>query len=344
MVDKPRFILSKSKLLEQYNFLKNLVDSVSYSLKTNPIVGRVLEENTDSWFTVHFMSYLNNVKDKSRVWFVGQSWNEQDLDALFEKDIISFIVDNENDLKTLLDYISNKDYKINLLLRMRMKEHTVKTEKHFVFGMFSRQINELIPKLRANNKIDKLGIHFHRKTQNISEWSLKEELSEVLIESTLRSIDVVNIGGGLPVEYKNYKTDSIDYIFDKIKELREWLNQEYNVKVIIEPGRFLAASCMKLEATIIAIYDNNIIINCSVYNSAMDTFVAHIRLLVENELENGAAFTIKGLTPDSMDVFRYRVYLDNPKIGDKIVFLNAGAYTYSTDFFNLERPETIIAE
>jgi ornithine decarboxylase len=45
-----------------------------------------------------------------------------------------------------------------------------------------------------------------------------------------------------------------------------------------------------------------------------------------------------------MDIFRYRVYLENPETGDKIVFLNAGAYTYSTDFCNLEKLETIIVD
>jgi ornithine decarboxylase len=45
-----------------------------------------------------------------------------------------------------------------------------------------------------------------------------------------------------------------------------------------------------------------------------------------------------------MDIFRYRTYLDNPKVGDKIVFLNAGAYTYSTDFCNLKKLETVIVD
>lgn len=340
---KARFILSKSRLLEQYNTLRNLSDSISYSLKTNPFVGKILEDLTDCWFSVHFMQSLDVIKDKGRVSFIGQSWNNDDLDILFKKGVRSFIVDNEKDLNVLLDYIEDKDYAINLLLRMRMKEYTIKTEKHFVFGMYSSQINELIPKLRKNIKIEKLGIHFHRKTQNISEWSIKDELKEVLDENTLKQIDLLNIGGGIPVRYKNYSDEVLPYIFDKIRELKEWVNS-YDISLIIEPGRFLAAPCIRLEAEIIGIYGNTIIINCSVYNSAMDTFVAHIRLLVDGELEKGVPYTIKGCTPDSMDVFRYRIYLDNPKVGDKITFLNAGAYTYSTDFCNLEKLETVIEE
>lgn len=342
---KPRFLLSKLKLLEQYNKVKGLTGNVSYSVKTNPVVAKVLESETDSWFTIHSVRYLDTINDKSRVWFVGQAWNEDDLENLFAKGLKSFIVDNEKDLQTLLDYISNRNHKINLLLRMRLKEYTIKTERHFVYGMYSKQINELVPKLKGSHNIEKLGVHFHRKTQNISEWSLKEEISEILNEETLKSIDIINIGGGLPVNYKNYTVDNYNYIFDEIRKFKEWAN-DYGIQIFAEPGRFIAAPCIKLETEIIAIYENNIIINCSVYNSAMDTFVTHMRLLVENELEDGKGerFTIKGFTPDSMDVFRYRVYLNNPKVGDKIVFLNSGAYTYSTDFLSLEKPETIIVE
>ncbi|MBI2542628.1 MAG: decarboxylase [Candidatus Aenigmarchaeota archaeon] len=343
MTNKARFVLSKSKLLEQYNAVKNISGNISYSLKTNPVVGKLLEENTDSWFTVHFMEYLDNVKDKNKVWFVGQSWSNEELNQLFEKGVRSFIVYNEVDLNSLIEFMKSRDDKINILLRMRMKEHTIRTEKYYVFGMFSQQINNLIPQLRQNRKIDNLGVHFNRKTQNISEWSLKEELSEVLHKDTLKQIDILNIGGGIPIQYKNYNVDVLPHVFSKIKELKEWLNG-YNVKMIIEPGRFVAGPCIKLEAKIIGIHDNTIVVNCSVYNSSMDTIVANIKLLIEGELEQGTPYLIKGYTPDSMDIFRYRVYLNNPKIGDTITFLNAGAYTYSTDFCNLAKLETVIID
>ncbi|MBT5924699.1 decarboxylase, partial [Candidatus Woesearchaeota archaeon] len=66
-------------------------------------------------------------------------------------------------------------------------------------------------------------------------------------------------------------------------------------------------------------------------------------LLVENELEKhqGEPYVIKGITPCSLDLFRYRVYLNEPKVGDKITFLNAGAYNFSTEFCDLEKLETI---
>ena len=343
MLTNTKFILSKSKVIEQYNKIKQVSDIVSYSVKTNPIVAKVLEENTDSFFTIHFISSLNNIKDKKKIWFFAQAWKNKEIKILFENKIENFVVDNENDLRILLDYIKKNNKKINLLLRMRLKENTIRTGKHYVYGMYSQQVNKLIPELRKNKNINNLGIHFHRKTQNISEWSLKYELSESIPEEIIKQIDIVNIGGGMPVSYKNYTEDLSLQIFNKIKELKDWLHN-YSIKMIVEPGRFIAGPGIKLETEIVNIYNNNIVINCSVFNSAMDTFVADIRLLVEDELKNGTPYVIKGCTPDSMDIFRYRVYLENPKIGDKIVFLNAGAYTYSTDFCNLNKLETVVVD
>lgn len=334
---KSKFIVSKSKLLEQYNILKKMGLDISYSLKTFPEIAWFLEDNTDCFFTIHMMESLHFIKDMKRVWFVSQAWNHELIDNLIKKNIENFIVDNETDLKTLLDYLKNSKRKINLLLRMRMKEHTIHTGKYFVFGMYSKQINEWIPELRKNKNIEKLGVHFHRKTQNTSEWNLKEELSQMLNENTLKYIDLVNIGGGLPVEYKNTSDRNLKFIFEKISELKNWLEED-DIKTIIEPGRFLAAPPTKLETEILAIHENNIIVDASVYNSSMDTIIVPIKLLVEGESDDGENYVIKGCTPCSMDIFRYDVkFKKRPKPGDKIVFLNAGAYCFTTDFCNLTK-------
>jgi len=350
MKSNARFLLSRINVLEQYKLISRSSDIVSYSFKTNKEVGLFLRDNTDCMFSIHVPDSIDMLGCPERIWFIAQAWEKTEIKEILDKDVRNFVVDNINDLDPLLKFlkenkIDNEYRKVNLLLRMRLKEKTVHTGKHYVFGMFSGQVKELIPELRKNQLIDKLGIHFHRKTQNISEWSLKYELEDVLTKDILEKIDYINIGGGIPSQYKNFRAEVLENIFGRIKELKKWL-KPFDIKMMIEPGRFIAAPAVKLEAEIMNIYDNNIVVNCSIYNGAMDTFVSHIRLKIEGELPDGRgqAYTIKGRTPDSIDIFRYRVFLKDPKIGDKIVFLNAGAYTYSTDFCGLEKLKTEIVE
>lgn len=343
-MQNPKFVLSKSRVLEQYNKVKELADYVSYSSKTNPIVTKILEKETYSMFSIHLQNELKNVEDKSRVLFLAQAWNQRDITKLIkEYGIKWFVVDNESDLDTLIECLKRgfSDEKINLFLRLKLKEYTLKTERYFVFGMTSDVVKKRLKELRENKNIDKLGIHFHRKTQNMSEWDYEYEISKSLGD-VFPIIDVINMGGGLPSEYANTNIDVIQTIFDKIKEFRKFLKQ-HNIELMLEPGRFISASAVKLITHIVGIHDNTIIVNASVYNSDMDALIVPVKLLVEGE-GTGEPYIIKGITPCSMDIFRYRVYLKAPKIGDKIIFLNAGAYNFRTDFCDLDEIPTEIIE
>jgi ornithine decarboxylase len=348
MISRAKFQISVSKTIEQYNKIKSLCDVLYYSTKSNPYLVDILAQNTDSCFLVHHINelkYFENLNNKfnfSKILFMLHSPENKELDIVFEKNINKFIVDNINDLNFLLNYCKyNNKTEIDLFLRMRLKEYTVQTGKYFVYGFYSSKINELILQLKNNKYINKLGVHFHRKTQNLAEWSLIRELEQSINKDSWDIISYLNIGGGIPVEYKNTNPSIIENIYDKIKDLKDFVNKK-NIKLICEAGRSIAAPSGKLITNIVNIVDNNIFIDASVYNCSMDTIVTQIKLLVEgeNKNQNGKPYVIKGATPASEDIFRYRVYFDKDlKIGDQIVFLNAGSYIYYSDLFNLEKPK-----
>ena len=340
---KPKFILSKSKVMQQYEIIKSLANTVSYSSKTNPTVTKLLEENTDCLFSIHFQNELKHIQDLSRVIFLAQAWNNSEIQKLVSGGIRNFIVDNKSDLDILINFLENFEEQINLFLRIKLKENSIRTEKYFVFGMGSEIVNKNIKLLKENPKINQLGIHFHRKTQNMSEWNLLSEFQEIIDKENLQYLDVVNIGGGLPSEYANTNVDVFQSIYGRIKDFKDWLNN-LEIKLMVEPGRFIAAPAGRLVTEIVGIDENNITVNASVYNTDMDALIVPVKLKIENELTTGEPYVIKGLTPCSMDLFRYRVYLENPKKGDQITFLNAGAYNFSSDFCDLEKLETEVVE
>ena len=147
---------------------------------------------------------------------------------------------------------------------MKFGEHRIGTGKYFVYGMSSKKINEIISKIKNNPLIDNLGVHIHRKSQNTSEWEIQEELEDSLTLESLERINMVNLGGGLPARYRSYTSEVLPYVFQKLMNVKEFLDK-YNIQTIIEPGRFLAAPCIKLRAEIIQIQTNNLIINTTIY-------------------------------------------------------------------------------
>lgn len=340
------FILSKHKVWEKIDLLKNHFDDISFSWKTNPKVGKVLLEKNENMFSIISINELKQFLEQSnqvdRVLYFPFTLNQEDLEFLMEKKVTNFVVENEQDLEKLITFVNENNYKINIQLRMKLRENTMFTGKHYVFGMTLNQIQDWVPKLNENSNVGNIGIHFHRKTQNVSEWSLKYEVEKSL-ENILPMIHELNLGGGLPADYHNIHDKSIENIFSKIKELKNYTDT-FNIKLIIEPGRFIAAPAVRLNAQIIQIIDNTCFLNCSIFNGTMDTVIANVKLKVTGELESGKKYLLKGCTPDSTDILRYSVYLDNPKVGDTITFENCGAYTYQTNFCALDHIEYSIED
>jgi ornithine decarboxylase len=284
------------------------------------------------------------MKDKSKVIFFIQADGFEELKEIIHQGILNFVVDNETDFNNILSVAKSLNVKINLSIRMKFQENRIGTGKYFVYGLPSKRVNELIIREKENKFIDKFGIHIHRKSQNTSEWEIISELNDSIFSEVFDRLDFINLGGGLPVKYKSYSSDILNYIFKKLKETIEWL-KERKVEIFIEPGRYIAAPSIKLETEIIQIQDKNIILNTTIYNCALDTILTGTKMIIEGELndnEEGDYYLIKGNSPTRDDIFRYNVKLKNPKVGDKIVFLNAGAYNYTTDFFGYTKLETVI--
>jgi len=361
-MSEARFVLSKGIVEEQVKVLEDLGLKVSYSYKTNREVGNVLQEIESVDFSIHAKEEIDMIKDKAKIWFFTQAELESDLKEIIDSGIRNFVVDNEIDLERILSVIRWLGVKINLSLRMKFQEHRIGSGKYFVYGMASKRVNELILGLKNHEFLDKLGVHIHRKSQNTSEWDVKSELEDSLTSESLERLDFVNMGGGLPSKYRSYTSEVLPYVFSKIKESIDWL-KSMGIDSYIEPGRFISAPAVKLETEVIQVQGTNLIINTTIYNCALDGFLTGTKMLVEGELEDellemnllekgsqkpvpktGEYYLIKGNSPTRDDIFRYKVKLKDVKVGNKIVFLNAGAYNYTTDFFGYKKLKTIVVE
>lgn len=337
-----KFILSRRIALRQYSIAREHCDALAYSYKTNPAIWGVLKE-TDSLVGISSMGSMSKMDEGWRVVYYLQGERESEVEKLLRSGVNWFIVDNEPELKNFLSLLAKLEARVNLLVRVKMKEHTIYTGKHFVYGIDWRRAQELLRELRSSPFIRELGAHFHRKTQNVGEWSLTEDISEALGD-VLDTLDWLNIGGGIPVSYANSKPD-VSVVLKEIDELRTYL-RSFGVKLMMEPGRFIAAPSVALEAEVLNVYEGNVILDCSIFNAYIDTYLLNIRLPVLGEVEGrGYRYLLKGRSPDSLDIFRYSVYLDKElKPGDKVIFLNAGAYNFHTEFNDMPRIEVEVVD
>jgi len=125
-----------------------------------------------------------------------QAENTEDLLDILNNGIKNLVVDNEIDLQTLLEVLEKNSMKVNLSLRMKFQEHRIGSGKYFVYGLSAIKVNKIISKIKENLHIDKLGIHIHRKSQNTSEWEIKQELEDSLELENLKRINIVKFWRG----------------------------------------------------------------------------------------------------------------------------------------------------
>ncbi len=329
---EPFFIVSKKEIKRRIWDLKRRSDIVFYSHKTNPFIGKLITKMNDGIGLC--LNHINSLRDldedtlKKSLYYV-HSESKEEIEKILDKGIKKFIVDNENDLKKVISVGDVED----IYIRVKYREHTFYTGKYFVYGISWKKIEDIIKRYDLSNKYN-LGLHFHKRTQNIGEWYIFEDFFDMFSENFLKKYDIryVNIGGGIPWKYINSKPD-LKYIFYNIDIFRKKLN-DLNIKLVMEPGRYIAAPSVRLKVKVINKYEKTLVVNASIYNAYMDTYLLHHRLPILEESQNGKyCYTIKGNTLDSLDIFRYSACFENDiEIGDTLTFLNVGAYNFHCNF------------
>ena len=71
-------------------------------------MSKLLEELTDSDFSIHSIESLKQINDKNRVWFLAQGWSKDEFIEILSLGVEHFIVDNQKDLDVLLENLNKK--------------------------------------------------------------------------------------------------------------------------------------------------------------------------------------------------------------------------------------------
>ena len=202
----------------------------------------------------------------------------------------------------------------------------------------------IIHQIYNSNNLIFNGIHFHLGTQIIDPSCfintidlLDTFINELKNEISDFSINIFDIGGGMPVEYTK-SVPSPEYIgaliTDKLNQFIEKIN--YTPTLIVESGRFLSAESSILISKIVnkkTFSDGNFLIIDSGYHLLLDSALMKHKYPIDiisksNSISYGD-ISIGGRLCDSLDVFQLPVDVDFPhtEINDLVVFRNVGAYS-----------------
>ena len=197
------------------------------------------------------------------------------------------------------------------------------------------------------------GLSFHVGSQQVEPERWREGISRcaTLFERLAQEgveLELVNLGGGLPIPYRNDNDVDTAAMFAAIARALDEIFGARMPRILIEPGRAIVATAGKILSEVVLVTDRIyggrqrwVYLDVGRYGGLAETEGEAIQYYVEYEDSDAelAPAVLAGPPCDSHDVLYEEAAYELPvglKAGDFLVFGNTGAYTttYASVNFN----------
>ena len=262
--------------------------------------------------------------------------------------VTTFVADNPDEIRKFVRYRKRAE----LLLRVCFRSPTAVCDLSKKFGCEPGAVLGLIEQARRLG-VRVRGLSFHVGSQATDPSKYIEAvqactnlIAEALLAG-LPSLDVLDIGGGFPVAY-NDAVMPIDEFCAPIRAALAKLPK--HVRVIAEPGRFIAAPAAIAVSTVMGKAKRDgrwwYYLDDGLYGSYSGQLFDHAKYPVAALRDGGELFAsvLAGPTCDSIDVIDDNIQLPELEVGDLVVGRMMGAYTWAsaTDFNFFKRAKVVV--
>ena len=262
--------------------------------------------------------------------------------------VTTFVVDNPDEIRKFVRYRKRAE----LLLRVCFRSPTAVCDLSRKFGCEPGAVLGLIEMARRLG-VRVRGLSFHVGSQATDPSKYIEAIqacTNLIAEALLAglpSLDVLDIGGGFPVPY----TEAVMPIDEFCAPIRAALAKlPKHVRVIAEPGRFIAAPAAIAVSTVMGKAKRDgrwwYYLDDGLYGSYSGQLFDHAKYPVAALRDGGELFesVLAGPTCDSIDVIDDNIVLPELEVGDLVVGRMMGAYTWAsaTDFNFFKRAKVVV--
>ena len=275
-----------------------------------------------------------------------------DIRLAHEAGVCHFAFDSHSEVDKLAEGAPGS--KVYVRLSVPVRKSTVASEGKFGVSIESARDLIIYAKKRG---LEAYGISFHVGSQMLDyeSWAHAIQHSGKLMK-TLQEDEIylkfLDLGGGFPVCYEDVKQDNLEKTASLIiKAIEKYIPKD--VRVVVEPGRFLVANAGTMVTSVIGIAerfdkkwlhldvgaDNGLMESLETANSL--AFPVHD----SKRSTNKDVFNLTGPTCNSQDTILFDVMISsNIEIGDRLYIECAGAYStaFTENFNGFPNPETYI--
>lgn len=283
---------------------------------------------------------------KDKVVFAGVGKSDKEINEALDSDIFCFNVESVQELAIINNLAKAKGKTASVAIRINpnVDAHThafITTGlEENKFGINTWELPAVAEALAKCPNLEFLGIHFHIGSQ-ITDMGVYKNLCvrvnelQLWFEDHNLPIKVLNLGGGLGVDYYNPDENPICDFESYFKVFHDFLNVKPNQEVHFELGRALVAQSAALVSRVLYV-KNGIKKNFLILDAGMTELIRPMLYQAYHQIENlskGALvkdalikYDVVGPICESTDCFRKDVDLPESQRGDLIVVRTAGAY------------------
>ncbi len=298
-----------------------------------------------------------------KIVFAGVGKSDKEINAALNVDIFCFNVESIQELEVINELAKAKDKIASVAIRINpnVDAHT----HHFIttgldenkFGINTWQLDDVVSTLRKCTNLQFLGIHFHIGSQ-ITDLEVYRSLCirvneiQAWFEDHNFNVKVLNVGGGLGIDYHNPDTNIADFEA-YFKVFKDFLNVKAGQEVHFELGRALVGQSASLISRVLYV-KNGQKKNFLVLDAGMTELIRPMLYqayhVIENITQNSKLKThnydIVGPICESTDCFQKDVEFPQSYRGDLIAVRSAGAYgEVMASGYNLrDRVESVYSE
>lgn len=284
--------------------------------------------------------------DQSKVVFAGVGKSDREINAALDADIFCFNVESVQELLVINDLAAAKSKTARVAIRINpnVDAHT----HHYIttgleenkFGINTWQLDDVIFTLKNCKNLEFIGLHFHVGSQitNLDVFGkLCEKVNELnnWFEHQNIPVKVLNVGGGLGVDYYNPDENPIGDFQSYFSIFNDNLIVKPGQEVHFELGRALVAQSASLIARVLYV-KNGQKKNFLVLDAGMTELIRPMLYQAYHHLENltkqgqtnvsTVNYDVVGPICESTDCFRTDLALPESHRGDLIAIRTAGAY------------------
>ncbi len=347
-----------------------------YAMKANPDerIIEVLDKIVDG-FEVASAGEIRKVKASSDkpIIFGAPAKKDYELEMIVNGDAELVNIESFHDANRLQHMAEKAQKKVAVVLRVNLQDNVSNSFLKMAgvptqFGVAEKDIPELLRKVVLSPNLEVKGFHFHAMSNNldaeahirfialclkkVKEW---KEISGL-------STPVVNVGGGIGINYTNPESPFEWHVFSKgLHELQEEYKDE-NIELLLEMGRYLVAEAGIYATEVIDIKMNHgevfVLVRGGSHHFRLPAAwkMNHPFTILSNEkwdfpferpVVKNCKVNIAGELCTPNDIFAKDVLVHELKVGDVIVFQFAGAYGWTIshhDFLSHPHPKVYYSE